>query len=293
MKPVQVRSLIPAGNTLGEGPQWHVAEQALYWIDCLGRELLRWRESTGEVTRWPLAGAPGSFVFGTDGRILIAYRNGLAFLDPETGATVPIAVDGVDFATERFNDGKCDAHGRFWVGTMDRELQRPLGSLYRIDPDLVVRRIDNSFLTLSNGIAWSPDGKVMYLCDSRPGRILRYDFDPDSGEVGNRQVFVDYSNRTGRPDGCAVDVEGGLWVADFDGSQVVRYDPAGRCDHRIEMPVARPTSVAFGGASLDALFITSMRHGVDLAEQPAAGNVFVAYPGIGGIAATSFTTCIE
>lgn len=292
MKPAQVRSIIPAGNALGEGPQWHAAEQALYWVDCLGRELFRWREATGEVTRWPLAGAPGSFAFGADGRILIAYRNGLVFLDPATGATAPIAVDGVDFATERFNDGKCDTHGRFWVGTMDRELRRPVGSLYRIGSDLVVRRIDASFLTLSNGIAWSPDGKVMYLCDSRPGRILRYDFDPASGDVGNRQVFVDYTDRKGRPDGCAVDVEGGLWVAEFDGGQVVRYDPAGRCDRRIEMPVARPTSVAFGGASLDALFITSMRQGVDVAEQPAAGDVFVAYPGIGGIAAASFATGI-
>jgi sugar lactone lactonase YvrE len=265
-----------------------VQEQALYWVDCLTRELFRWVQATKELTQWPLTGIPGSFAFCADGRLLFAYRNGLTFFDPATGQFSAIPVDKVDFSVERFNDGKCDARGRFWVGTMDKELKRTVGSLYRVDAGVGFCRMDDSFLTLSNGITWSPDGSTMYLCDSRPGKILRYDYDLESGTIKNRQVFIDYTERVGRPDGCTTDAEGGIWVAEFDAGQIARFDPNGHCERVIELPVSRPTSVAFGGNNLDMLFITSMRHGVDIAEEPSAGDVFVADPGVNGMAPTPF-----
>jgi len=281
--------VLDARNELGEAPLWHPAEGALYWVDCISRELLRHVPGTEELMRWSLRDAPGSFAFCQDGRILLAHRRGLAFFDPATGLETPLTAKGVDFAVERFNDGKCDAHGRFWVGSMDRQLKRPIGSLYRFDRRLNLERVDSAFMTLSNGIAWSPDGRVMYVCDSRPGAVLSYDFEPQSGTVSNRRVFIDYIGRPGRPDGCTVDAEGGLWVAEFDGSRVSRHDPDGKCEREILLPVTRPTSVAFGGTQLTTLFITSMRNGLDLLSQPLAGGLFAIDPGVKGMSSPLFS----
>ncbi len=288
MRPLEARCLLDTRNALGEGPLWHAGEQAIYWVDCLERELLRHVVGTDGTTRWALRGAPGSFAFCTDGRLLLAYRNGLAFFDPATAREVPLEVPGPDYSIERFNDGKCDSRGRFWVGTMDRELKATVGSLYRIGQDLVPRCVDARTFTLSNGIAWSPDERVMYVCDSRPGRILAYAFDSATGTIGSQRIFVDYEGRRGRPDGCTVDAEGGLWVADFDAAQVSRYDPDGRCERIVTLPVPRPTSITFGGPGLATLYITSMRHGVDTQAYPQSGGVFIVEPGVAGLPASAF-----
>jgi len=288
MQVLEARFILDARNALGEGPLWHAGEQALYWLDCMSRELLRHVPGQEDVRRWALRGTPGSFAFCSDVKLLIAYRNGLAFLDPASGDETPVAAPGPDFSLERFNDGKCDSRGRFWVGTMDRELKTTVGSLYRIGPDLRPHRADLGAFTLSNGIAWSPDERVLYACDSRPGRILAYAFDAEGGTLGERRVFIDYAGRSGRPDGCTIDAEGGLWVAEYDGARVSRYDPDGRCQQMIPLPVPRPTSVTFGGPDLATLFITSMRHGVDTQAHPQAGGVFAVEPGVRGLPASAF-----
>lgn len=282
--------LLDVRNELGEGPVWNHAEGTLYWIDCIARELLRYDPSDAGVKTWSLDKQPGAFTFRRSGGILVVYRNGLAFLDLESGETTPLNTAPVDFAKERFNDGKCDRLGRFWTGTMDRGVASPVGSLYRIDTDLRISHSHNA-ITLSNGIAWSPDARVMYHCDSRPGMVLRYDFDLESGTVGNRRPFIDYSDARGqgrgRPDGCTVDAEGCLWVAELGAGRVGRYDPDGKLVDVVTVPADRPTSVMFGGAQLDTLFITSMRYGVPperLAEQPLCGAVFTVQPGVRGLA---------
>ena len=184
-----------------------------------------------------------------------------------------------------FNDGKCDRRGRFWTGTMDRETHRPLGALYRVDTDFSVHRMDGG-VTLSNGMGWSPDDRTMYYCDSRPGVVHAYDYDIATGGIANKRLFIDFRERGGHPDGCTVDAEGGLWIAEIGAGRVVRFDPSGREVATVKLPVTRPTSVAFGGPGLRTLFVTSMRLGLTEAEtaaQPDAGCIFAAEPGMAGL----------
>lgn len=288
MRTVRAEPVFGARNALGEAPLWDGELGALYWVDCLGRELLRAAPASRAIERWPLAGLPGCIVPCRDGTLLVAYRNGLGLFDPATGKEARLSVAGVDFARERLNDGKCDPCGRFWVGTMDRELRNPIAAVYRLKDGALkdgaeLERSAISGLTLSNGIAWSPDGRAMYVCDSRPGAVLRYDYELQTGMPSGRRVLVDYAQGPGRPDGCATDVEGGLWVAEFGAGCVGRYDAEGRLERVVELPVSRPTSVAFGGEAMQTLFITTMREGTDASREPWAGCVFAVEPGVRGL----------
>jgi L-arabinonolactonase len=289
MRTIPAECLLQAGNELGEGPVWNVEEGALYWVDCLRRELLRNVPGERDIKRWSLKRQPGSFAFCSASQLLLASRTGIGMFDLATGQESNIAAGQFDASKERFNDGKCDARGRFWTGTMDRALSRPVGSLYCVGGDLRVSRVDAEFLTLSNGIAWSPDSSTMYLCDSRPGAVLRYDFDLESGTLRGRRVFIDFAGQTGRPDGCTVDAEGGLWVAEIGAGRVARYDPSGRLERIVTLPVSRPTSVAFGGARLDTLYITSMVHEPTREQEPLAGALFAADAGVSGLASAQFS----
>lgn len=269
---------------LGEGPLWSGAEQALYWHDVTGRLLHRLDTSSGEVTTRPLPAMPGSFAFRRGGGMIAAFRNRLALVDVDGAIVSKIGGHDIDFGAERFNDGACDAAGRFWAGTFDPSLKRVGGSLYRIDPDLSVHRMDTG-IAMSNGIAWSPDGTAMYYVDSRPGCVYRYDCDPGDGGIGERRVFLDYEGREGRPDGCAVDSEGYLWVAEVTAWRVSRYAPDGRLDRSIRLPVGKPTSLAFGSSDLKTLYVTSMRYGLSEAEQeaqPLAGRLLAVAVDVAG-----------
>ncbi len=290
MKIIQAECVLDMKNELGEGPLWNFEEGALYWIDCIARKLQRYVPGRPDVKTWSLSKQPGSFAFRRGGGIVMVYRNGFGLIDLETGAEKFLDAAPADFAKERFNDGKCDRKGRFWTGTFDRELANPVGSLYRIEADLRIRRMSGG-VALSNGIAWSPDNKVFYHCDSRPGSVLRYDFDLESGTITNRRLFIDYATQHGRPDGCTVDAEGFLWVTEVEAGRIGRYDPDGRLERVVALPVTKPTSVMFGGADLDTLFITSMRYNVsaaDLAAQPLYGALFGAQPGVRGLPETRF-----
>lgn len=289
MRTIPAECLLQAGNELGECPVWNPEEGALYWVDCVRRELLRNVAGERDIKRWGLQRQPGSFAFCAASQLLLASRTGIGIFDLATGQESNIEAGQFDASKERFNDGKCDARGRFWTGTMDRTLSKPVGSLYCVDSDLRVGRVDAEFLTLSNGIAWSPDSSTMYLCDSRPGAVLRYDFDLDSGTVSGRRVFIDFAAQPGRPDGCTVDAEGGLWVAEIGAGRVARYDPSGRLERVVALPVSRPTSVAFGGDRLDTLYITSMVHGPTREQEPLAGALFVADAGVRGLASAQFS----
>lgn len=269
---------------LGEGPLWDERSGHLYWHDVTARRLHRTDASGTASQSWELAKMPGSFALRDGGGLLAAFRNQLALFAPDTGKTEEITGHGIDFGRERFNDGACDARGRFWAGTFDPSMKSATGCLYRIDPDLSVHRMDTG-LAMSNGLAWSPDGATLYFADSRPGKVYRYAFDMDRGTIGAREVFLDYSDRPGRPDGCTVDSEGFLWVAEVTAGRVSRYAPSGRAVGALQLPVSKPTSVAFGGADLDTLFITCMRYGLseeDLAREPLAGRLLSARVGVAG-----------
>ena len=263
---------------LGEGPLWDPVEGRIWWVDCDQKKLYsRDPALDAAVTTYDLPHYPGCYAFREKAPgVVMAYRNKLALVDLETGAHQEFEATGADISQERFNDGLCDRAGRFWAGTMHKMRRDKVGHLFRIDPDLSVHCMVSD-LIVSNGIAFSPDDKIMYHHDSRSGLIYAYDYDIDNGTLRNQRVFVDFAGRAGRPDGCTIDAEGNLWVAEIGASQVVQFDPAGRQINAIRMPVTRPSSVMFGGADLSTLFITTMHDGLpteELERQPLAGCLF-------------------
>lgn len=278
-------------STLGEGPMWSGAEQCLYWIDVVGKRVFRLEEATGRVETRDLPYAPSAIYPRAGGGFLLVTKKGMALFDFNRNELKSIEVGKVDFSREVFNDGICDSKGRLWIGTRDLNTKDPVGSLYCFEPDFSVS-VHAGDLVISNGIAFSPDGGTMYHVDSRPGRIDAYDFDVEAGKLSNRRVLVSYpADAPGHPDGCTIDSEGGLWVAEVENYRVARFAPDGTVDRTLELPVRKPTSVMFGGRDLATLYITSMRFRLseeELAKQPHAGGLIAADVGFTGIPEHSF-----
>jgi L-arabinonolactonase len=279
---------------LGECPVWDPEGQCLTWVDVSGRRMLR-ADASGRCTgSWALPKLPGSFALRAGGGMLMAWRNGLGLIDPAANRfdEVPAGAPGIgpDFAVERFNDGACDARGRFWTGTMARTLKDAVGHLFRIDPDLSVHRMADGII-ISNGITWSPNQRRMYHCDSGARLVRVWAFDVSAGTIADVTVFADFSAHHGMPDGCTVDAEAHLWVALVEAGTVLRLAPSGDVVASITLPVSRPTSVAFGGADLRTLFVTSMCEGLSpeaMAAEPDAGRLFALRPGVAGLSEPRF-----
>jgi L-arabinonolactonase len=276
---VEATCVVDCRNVLGEGALWCPREQRLWWIDISKPSLWSWRLRTGEVEHWGLPKPPGSFALREHGGFLFAFRSGLATLE-KPGAELEW-LETPELGDERFNDGKTDRAGRFWTGTMDRKLGSAIGGLYRIEAGFRVQAMDKNFVTIANGIGWSPDDRTMYFTDTPARRIYRYDYDRASGEATNRCVFVEVERGHGGPDGMTVDAEGFVWSAQFDRWCVNRYAPDGRLDRSIRLPVQRPTTCMFGGADLSTLFVTSASF--DVEGQAHAGGVFALEPGVRGL----------
>lgn len=271
----------PMGNLLGEAPMWNEAEQALYWVDALKPAIHR-LERTGDVSTWPMPRIIGSFVFRKDGGLIGALKNGFCAIHLDRGTVEAIVDPEPDRPDNILNDGKCDRRGRYWCGSRDGALRDPVGALHRLDPDLSCRRMDDGFI-VGNGIAWSPDDRTMYFADSRAETVWAYDFDVEDGAIRNRRVFFSTREIDGRCDGATVDAEGFYWCALVHGGAVARFDPKGRMDRRIELPVRHPTMCSFGGEALETLYVTSAASMVPEAErdaQPLAGALF-AIRGLG------------
>ncbi|RYF37159.1 MAG: SMP-30/gluconolactonase/LRE family protein, partial [Comamonadaceae bacterium] len=185
----------------------------------------------------------------------------------------------------RFNDGRCDRQGRLRAGTMvmDMSLARADGVLYGLDAQ-GLQPIASGFIT-PNGMGFSPDGRTMYLSDSHPDvqQVWAYDYDTDTGTPRNRRPWIDFKPLPGRPDGGAVDADGCYWICGNDAGLVHRFTPDGRLDRSLAVPVKKPAMCAFGGAGLDTLFVTSIRPGGDLSDQPLAGGLFALRPGVRGL----------
>ena len=276
-------------SVLGEAPMWEPVSGRLYWVDCDQKKMFRLNPKTHEIETFTLPHHPGSYAFRRNGGMLMAYRTGLSFIDVDTGAHEPIASD-IDYSVERFNDGKCDRAGRFWAGTMDRRMTENVGALYRIDPDRSVHLMAREML-VANGLAFSPDDRIMYHTDSRSGQIMAYDYTAETGAIGNPRIHFDFAGRRGRADGFTIDAEGCLWAAEINAGQVVRIDPKGRCVREIVLPTSRPTSAMFGGADLRTLFVTTMQHRLtddEIARQPQAGCLFAIEVDVPGLAEPRF-----
>lgn len=284
----RVRCIADVRANVGEGPVWVERERALYWVDNKGRKVFRLGEDgeagTFETPFEICCIAPkrsGGFIAGTD--------RGLADVDLEAGRFEPFGNPEADLPDNRFNDGKTDWSGRFWSGTMDNREEQATGSLYRIDADRSWTKIDSGY-RVTNGPAFDRERRRMYHTDSALQVIYGFDLS-DRGEVSERSEFIRFGEGDGSPDGMTVDSEGNLWVAFWDGWCLRKISPAGEILERIDMPVQRPTSCAFGGPGLDRLYVTSARRDLDedaLKMQPCAGGLFLVDTDVRGVAETEF-----
>lgn len=297
---LSIECVVRSGNLLGENPVWNVSEQALFWLDTRTPIIRRYQPSTGAVDEW-LVPEPYrttdqivSFAFRRQSGMIAAFRRGFCFLDIRSGLVEPVVqaerVPEVP-ETNRMNDAKCDARGRYWCGSMDTRFVAPTGSLYRLDRDLHCAKLDTGVIC-SNGIAFSPDYRTMFYADSRAAVIWAYDFDLDAGVPYRRRVFTSTERFSGRPDGATVDTDGNYWIAMVAMGAVAKFNPRGGLERLIELPVSFPTMCAFGGSRLDTLFVTSGSFPLSAEQkerEPLAGALF-AIEGTGsqGIAEPMF-----
>lgn len=262
------------GGTL-ECAIWDAAGRALWFVDIPGAKLHRLDPASGDLKIWTMPQHIGCFALREKGGAVVALRNGLYEFDFATGACAPIWKGDWDPATTRFNDGRCDARGRFYAGTMFEPRTRAGGALYRLDPDLTVTKVVDA-TTVSNGLAFAPDGARAYFADSPTHTVTIYDVGAD-GSFANGRRFAEYGPGMGRPDGGAVDAEGHYWSAAVDGGKVLRWRPDGTIEREIPVPTPWPTMVCLGGDDLKTLFVTSLksnRTAEQLAQWPQSGGLF-------------------
>lgn len=278
------------GNELGEGPSWDTSSGTLLWVDILGRLVQRLDPVTGHWTTWATDQTPGAVVTRAEGGLALCLQDGVWFVDSDGGSARRFVSLESDDPGTRSNDAKTDRRGRLWVGTMGTDAAPSRGSLYRLASDGSILRV-LSDVTISNGMAWSPDDSRMYYIDSITRRVDVLEYDADTGDATNRRALVEFPGQGELPDGMTIDTDGCLWVAFFGGWAVRRYTPDGRLDREIRLPVAQITSCAFGGPRLEDLYVTSARVGLSESElqlQPLAGALFVVRPGVGGFAEVPF-----
>ena len=285
MRAATATSVLDAGNVLGEGILWCPRAQALYWTDIQASTLWRHRPADGVTDTWSMPERLASFALCEDDDwLLLGLATRLSFFHLPSGAFEPLCEVEADLPT-RLNDGVCDREGRFVFGTLHEPREggpkKPVGSFYRFDADLSLHRLDLDHVAISNSLAFSPDGRTLYFCDS-PARVIRRCAYAVDGSVGVAEDWLDLRDIDGEPDGSTVDAAGGLWNAQWGMGRVVRYTPDGHRDLVVRVPARQPTRPALGGAALDTLYITSARDGLSAQawrDDPQAGHLFrVASP---------------
>ncbi|MES2902476.1 MAG: SMP-30/gluconolactonase/LRE family protein [Pseudomonadota bacterium] len=265
---------------VGECPLWHPAEQSLYWVDIGGFSVHRYHPASGAHRAWRFDSEPAALAIHADGGLVLAMRRGFAHLDTASGQLTTMLDAPYDQSKIRFNDGRVDPAGRFWVGTIYEPRDRQGAEMYCLEKGKLSLKWAGG-MTVSNGLGFSPGGATMYHADTTTHRIDAYRFDAASGTVEQATRFQQFStdkanNYGGRPDGAAVDSEGAYWCAMFEGERLLRFAPDGTLLREVKLPLRCPTMVAFGGSDLKTLYITSASHGRSAEEReqyPLTGAV--------------------
>jgi sugar lactone lactonase YvrE len=289
---MEIVNIAPERASLGESPVWSADEGALYWVDINGCRLHRADYPSLNVQSWDTPSPAGMIALRSQGGLMVAMVDGLYAFDPETEDWQLLVALETDQPDNRPNDGKCDAAGRLWVGTMNMaDHMQPTGSFYRIDTDLSIEKIAGD-IRIPNGLAWSPDDTAMYRTDTRSGVVWRYAFDAKAGTLGAETEFFGFDGREiGGVDGAAMDSGGGYWAALYGGSRVVRINGDGEIDRDIPLPAKQPTMPCFGGPEMKTLFVTSAAQNLDeafLAAEPDNGGLLMVETDVTGHPVHSF-----
>lgn len=280
----EARCVWPAGAILGEGPLWVADEAALYWVDIKAPAVHRYDTRGGGRNSWTMPEAIGCLCRRASGGFVAGLKSGFAYFDADIGNIERFDGPETDRPGNRTNDGKIDSRGRLWTGTMDDAERMPTGSLYCLVAGQDWRTMDTGYV-ITNGPAFSPDGKTLYHTDTMERTIFAFDVSED-GSIMNKRSFINISEQHGHPDGMTIDAEGYLWVAHFGGWRITRFDPEGKPERVIPLPVSNITSCTFGGPTLERLYITTATKGLDnaaLAGQPLAGGLFAVETEIRGL----------
>jgi sugar lactone lactonase YvrE len=294
---VEVERIAGVHCATGESPMWHAGQAAWYWVDIPARLIWRMEHASGILRHWVAPEMVACIAASSDGGLVAGMETGMFHLALNGDGTVNarrLATPSAGALGEgmRFNDGRCDRQGRFWSGTMfmDMGAARAVGGLYRYSADGGLHGPVVKNLLTQNGLAWSPDGRTMYLSDSHHQRRLvwAYDYDIDTGLPQRERVFLDLTGQKGRPDGAAVDADGCYWTCANDGGVVQRFTPEGKLDRELALPMAKPSMCAFGGPGLDLLLVTSIDPAGAGNHEGDAGRVVILRPGVQGVAETSF-----
>ncbi len=274
---------------VGESPVWDDRRKVLFFVDIKAPAVHAVHLDGSGLKTWQMPTAVGSVGLGQSGRLVVALERAIAVLDPDSGALSTLAEVGEEPVTNRLNDGKVGPDGAFWVGSMDERPQKePIGSLYRVDGNGRVTCVIRHGFQVSNGLAWSPDGKAMFHSDSRGPWVDRHAFDPQTGKLGDRKRFVVLDDATGRPDGAACDAQGAYWSAGVSAGRLNQFAPDGSLIGFAPTPVPSPTMPCFCGDDLRTLVITSLRPDNPdvLAKAPQSGSLFIAAAPVAGAPVT-------
>jgi sugar lactone lactonase YvrE len=282
---METKLIFDAKAKLGEGPAWDAATQTLYWVDILNKHIYAGNELLVELDE-----LVGFAVPCKNGHLLVGKRFQFVDLDPATKQETILATLDSEISTNRLNDGKCDPAGRLIGGTMDMNETDPNGKLYSFDGKQTTPLLDK--ITISNGLAWSPDHKTFYYIDTPTREVKAFDYDLASGQIANPRAAIELGDTPGWPDGMTSDTDGNLWIAMWGGAQVTKWDPnRGKLLDQFAVPALHTSCPVFGGKDMNELYITSARKGMseaELIEYPLSGGLFKIETNVTGMPTFTF-----